>query len=104
MEMFRHRAGSGERFTQPYDVSEIEPILKSISIYKILEDDYEYSEAKITAAMARDLQVMVVGELVTLWKNEFRNLPADLSASKCEHRTIGLKLIKLVHIIARWAV
>jgi hypothetical protein len=55
MEMFRHKGPDGQRFTKAYDVVEIDSVLKHISLYKILEDDYDYGEAKINASMARDL-------------------------------------------------
>lgn len=55
MEMFRHKGPDGQRFTKTYDVVEIDSVLKHISLYKILEDDYDYGEAKINASMARDL-------------------------------------------------
>lgn len=63
--------------------------------------------------MARDLCVQYIGELSTLWKNEFKNLALTRDAitpyvSKEQgaqrlrrHRIMGLKLINFVHNLSR---
>ena len=54
MEMFRHKNGE-KKFTKTYSVDEIEEILGGLSILKVLEDDYDYSEARINVSLARDI-------------------------------------------------
>jgi hypothetical protein len=49
-------------------------IISNLSFFKIIEDNFDYKQAKINESFARDVAVQYVGELATLWKSEFKNL------------------------------
>lgn len=68
LEMFKHKAIVKEeaaievrnkfgiaQFTKTYIRSEIETILAPLTIIKLIEDDFDYKEAKINESLARDL-------------------------------------------------
>lgn len=83
MEMFRHKQSIKnadglvtkiEQFTRIYDKRDIDQILYNLSFYKIVEDNFDYKQAKINESLVRDITVQYIGEIATLWKNEFKNL------------------------------
>ena len=68
LEMFKHKTIVKEeaaievrnkfgiaQFTKNYIRSEIEIILAPLTLIKLIEDDFDYKEAKINESLARDL-------------------------------------------------
>jgi len=68
IEMFKHKVVVKEeaaievrnkfgiaQFTKTYVRSEIEIILAPLTVFKLIEDDFDYKEAKINESLARDL-------------------------------------------------
>jgi len=77
---------------------------------KIIEDNFNYQQSKINESLARDISVQYVGELATLWKNEFKNLVSNkrqttkdsqFNKLKRQHRVVGQKLINFIFNISR---
>ena len=103
LKMFKFRSQTSteendKTFTKTYDQAEIDQILSQLNFYKIMEDSFDYREASINESMARDLSCMYLGELLTLWKNEFKTYIAPtntftkdslLNRVKRQHRIIG---------------
>ena len=67
-------SSSSDTFTKTYDRNEVGQIISNLSFFKIIEDNFDYKQAKINESFARDVAVQYVGELATLWKSEFKNL------------------------------
>ena len=63
-----------ESFTKCYDRNEVDQLVGSLSFFKVLEDNFDYKQAKINEGFARDVAVQYVGELASLWKSEFKGL------------------------------
>jgi len=83
-----------------------------LSFFKVIEDNFDYKQAKINESLARDIAVQYVGELASLWKNEFKNLLANQKQSvknaehkhnklRRQHRILGLKLISFIYNLSR---
>jgi hypothetical protein len=77
-----------------------------------MEDSFDYREAKINESIARDMAAQQVGELVTLWKNEFKALVQSRRAHakdsaigrlRRQHRIIGQKILNFVFNMSRRA-
>jgi len=87
MKMFKFRGAKADpsekgcdTFTKVYDRSDMDQLVANLSLFKVLEDGFDYKQAKINESFARDLAVLYVGELMTLWKAEFKNLVLTKSA------------------------
>lgn len=63
-----------DTFTKIYSREDIESFMMNLGFYKVIEDNFDYKKAKINESLARDIAVQYVGELATLWKNEFKSL------------------------------
>jgi hypothetical protein len=79
----------------------------------VIEDGFDYRQAKINEAFARDVAVLYVGELATLWKSEFKNLmlaksthlkDSTVARLKRQHRIMGQKILNFVFNVSRRAV
>lgn len=46
-----------EQFTRIYDKRDIDQILYNLSFFKILEDNFDYKQAKINESLVRDIAV-----------------------------------------------
>jgi hypothetical protein len=86
--------------------------VNSLSLAKIVEDHFDYRQARITESLARDLSVLYIGELSTLWKNEFKNLVQTKSAHskdmlyqklRRQHKIMGQKILNFVFNLSRRA-
>ena len=84
--------------------------MAQLSFYKVIEDSFDYRQAKINESLARDIAVQQVGELTTLWKNEFRALVQSrrtqakdsvIARLRRQHRIIGQKILNFVFQISR---
>lgn len=93
-EMFKHKTSkpAQEAFTRSYDRRDIDQIIYGLSFFKIIEDSFDYKQAKINESLARDIGVQYIGELATLWKNEFKNLLASQKQSLKNSETKHSKL------------
>ena len=74
-----------ESFSKIYQREEVEAILDQISFFRSLEDSFEYSSVKINESLARDIQVLYLGELTTLWKNEFKSFVSEKQMRLKDH-------------------
>ena len=84
-----------------------------MSFFKIIEDNFDYKQAKINESFARDVAVQYVGELATLWKSEFKNLAqskkqnlkdSQFNKLKRQHRIMGQKIINFIFNLSRRAI
>ena len=115
LKMFKHKDEGNSQpdcFTKTYNLEDFDQILSNLSFSKIIEDHFNYQQSKISESLARDIAVHYVGELATLWKNEFRTLtqnkrpsPKDSQSQfnklKKHHRMIGQKLINFIFNISK---
>ena len=119
VKMFKFRGAKSDSaqppdtFTKTYDRNDVDQLVASLSFFRVIEDSFDYREAKINESFARDMAVQYVGELATLWKNEFKNLMVNkrqslkdslVSRLKRQHRIMGQKIINFVFNVSRRAV
>ena len=107
---FKAEANQVDTFTKIYKREDIEAILQPLSFWKIIEDNFDYKELKLTESLARDISVQYIGELATLWKNEFRSLvprkeqsqdESQFKRLKRQHRVIGQRLLNFIFNLNR---
>lgn len=118
VKMFKHKAATGEpseaqeTMTETFGRAEVEQVIMNLSFFKIIEDAFDYRAAKINESFARDLAVQHVGELATMWKNEFKGLvqnkrlhTKDSATGRLrrQHRIIGQKILNFVFNVSRRA-
>mmetsp|Transcript_9347 Transcript_9347/g.14137 ORF Transcript_9347/g.14137 Transcript_9347/m.14137 type:complete len:229 (+) Transcript_9347:4107-4793(+) len=101
------------QFAKVYNREEIDLIVQNLSFFKVIEDSFDYSKEKINESLARDLQVAFLGEVVTLWKNEFKVLAQPWTSKykdtvfnklNRQHRIIGQKLLNFMFNLSRRSV
>jgi hypothetical protein len=84
----------------------------TLPFVRVIEDSFDYRQARVTESLARDLAVLYVGELATLWKREFKNLAVSrkqqlkdstISRLRRQHRIMGQKILNFVFNVSRRA-
>jgi hypothetical protein len=102
-----------DTFTRTYARAEMDEVIANLSFVKVIEDSFDYRQAKINESFARDVAVQYVGELATLWKAEFKSLAVSkkqqlkdstLGRLRRQHRIIGQKILNFVFNVSRRAV
>jgi cellobiose-specific phosphotransferase system component IIB len=58
MKMFKFKAVKNDDvFTKAYSRNEIDQLISNLSFFKIIEDSFDYKQAKINESFARDVAV-----------------------------------------------